>query len=260
VFTLQPGTDVLTRRRSFGNEKRVVGYDVAPARTAELLAAMRKAGRGRLLLEVAGKPQERVIQLDGMDAALRWIDERQGRVGAQDALIDKGPRAAADVPAPRRTPEKAQWPAEIARIVKRETCAEQIHAFEEFTVGFIATPAPGRELWGIACNGGNYNVDYLLIEVRNGDMKSARVVKLPTRSRKLSLGAAFNPMWWDARKELWAFYRGHSHGTCGTVAQYQWTETGFKLVNERRKDDCAWVHDDPWTTWPEVKAARGSRR
>src|SRR5436190_7554516 len=60
AFTLQPGTDVLTRRRTDDGVERVVGYDVAPARAGELLAAMRKAERGRLMLEVAGKPQERV--------------------------------------------------------------------------------------------------------------------------------------------------------------------------------------------------------
>jgi hypothetical protein len=257
VFVLQPGIDVLTRRRTFGEEERVVGYVVAAARSAELLAAMRKAERGRLALDVAGTPQERAVRLDGMDAALRWIDQRQGRAGAQDALIDKGPREATDVPAPRRAPDKAQWPREIVRIHRREKCPDEIMTFPDFTVGFIATPASGRELWGLACDGGNYNVDFILIDVRNGDPRTARLMKLPVRSRKLSLGAATNPMWWDARKELWAFHRGHSHGTCGTVAQYQWTPAGFKLANERRKDDCEWVYDDPWTKWPEVKAGRG---
>jgi hypothetical protein len=256
VFTLQPATDVLTRRQTIDDAERVVGYYVAQPRAGELIAAMRKAARGRLMLDVAGRPQERVIQLDGLDAALRWIDERQGRSGAQDALIDTGERAAANAQAPRRAPKKADWPAEILRIFKREKCSERIYTFDELTAGFVATPAPGRELWGIACDGGNYNTEYILIDVRNGDMKTARVVKLPVRSRKLSLGSAANPMWWDARKELWAFHRGHSHGTCGTVAQYQWTEAGFKLTNERRKDDCEWVYDDPWTRWPEVKAPR----
>jgi hypothetical protein len=260
VFTLQPGTDVLTRRRTDDGVERVVGYDVAPARSGELLAAMRKAERGRLMLDVAGKPQERVIRLDGLDAALRWLDERQGRVGAQDALIDKGAREAADTPAPRRAPDRAQWPAEIVRIFKREKCAERIFSFAELAQGFIATPAPRREIWGIGCDGSNYNVVFILIDVRNGDMRTARAVKLPVRSRKLSVGAAINPMWWDARKELWAFHRGHSHGICGTVAQYQWTDTGFKLANERYREDCEFVYDDPWTKWPEVKAPRGKKK
>jgi hypothetical protein len=257
VFALQPGSDVLTRRVAVDDEERVVGYYVAEARAGELITAMRKTARGRLRLDVAGQPQERAIQLDGLDAALRWIDERQGRGGAQDALIDRGERAAADTAAPRRAPKKAEWPAEIARIFEREKCSERIYAFDELSVGFIATPAPGRDIWGIACDGSNYNVVFTLIDVRNGDPKSARVIKLPVRSRKLSLGAAFNPMWWDARKELWAFHRGHSHGICGTVARYQWTAAGFKLTDERNKEECELVNDDPWTKWPQVKAGRG---
>jgi hypothetical protein len=256
VFALQPGTDVLTRRRIDDGVERVVGYIVAPARVGELIAAMRKAGRGRLMLDVAGKPQQRVIELDGLDAALRWVDERQSRGGAQDALIDKGEREAADAPAPRRAPDRTQWPAEIARIFKREPCAERISSFAELAQGFIATVAPGREIWGIGCDGSNYNVVFILIEVRNGDMKTARVIKLPVRSRKHSVGAAINPMWWDARKELWAFHRGHSHGICGTVALYRWTAAGFKLADERHREDCEFVYDDPWTTWPEVRAPR----
>jgi hypothetical protein len=145
------------------------------------------------------------------------------------------------------------------RIYKREKCGQMPFPFNPVRVGFIAAPAPGHELWGLACNGGNYNTDYILIGVRNGDMKTARVMHFPTQSRKRPFGGVTNAMWWDARKQVWGFHRGRSFGDCGEVTQYLWTESGFKLLNERRKEDCDGKSDDPWTQWPEVKAKRTKR-
>ena len=36
--------------------------------------------------------------------------------------------------------------------------------------------------------------------------------------------------------------------------RYRWTERGFALADERRKEDCDGKFDDPWTRWPATKA------
>jgi hypothetical protein len=254
TFELQPGTDVLTRRESFNGVEHLTGYSIAPSRVDALLATMRQAKDGRLRLAVAGAPQEREIRLDGMDEALRYVDERQGRNGAQDALIDKGAREPANAAAPKALPLPRAWPKQIVRILKREQCEDRLASFEELTAGFIATPAPGRELWQIACAGGNYNILFILIDVRNGDATTARVLTFPTRLHKRPSSVLVNPVWWDARKEVWAFHRSRSVGDCGTVARYRWTARGFALADERRKEDCDSKFDDPWTRWPATKA------
>jgi hypothetical protein len=260
TFALQPGTDVLTRRETHDGKEYLTGYWIAPTRVDALLAAMRRATRGTLRLAVAGAPQEREIRLDGMDGALRFVDERQGRAGAQDGLIDKGARDPSDAAAPKALPTRRAWPKAIAGIFSHEKCEDRLATFDELKAGFVATPAPGRELWQIPCAGGNYNILFILIDVRNGDAKTARVLTFPTRLRKRPSSVLANPVWWDARKEIWAFHRNRSFGDCGTVARYRWTARGLALADERRKDHCDRRFEDPWTKWPIVRSARGLRR
>jgi uncharacterized protein (DUF1499 family) len=258
VFALQPGSDVLTRRATFDGAERLTGYWIAPQRVEEIVAAMRRTANGRLELAVAGTPQQRAIRLDGMEAALRHLDERQGRVGAQDALIDQGPRAPADAAAPQPLPARNAWPKQIIRLFRRGDCAgARLPAFDDLTQGFIATVAEGRELWNIACGGGNYTVLFVVIEVRNRDPRTARLLSFPTRTSRRPAGVLVNPVWWDDRKEIWAFDRGRSFGDCGTVARYRWSERGLVLIDERRKEDCDDKFVDAWTQWPVVKPRRG---
>jgi hypothetical protein len=261
AIELRPGADVLTRRiKGDDGTERIAGYTIADTRTLEILVAMRSASTGRMTIPVNGAPQELTIKLDGLDAALRFFDERQGRAGARDALVDPGTREPADAAVPKALPARTAWPKEIARLFRQHKCEDFIATFEDLTAGFIATPARGRELWQIACAGGNYNTHFLLIDIRNGDPKTARALTFPTRQRKRPDSVATNATWWDARKEIWAFERGRALGDCGTVARYSWTANGFKLAEEREKEDCDGVYDDPWTKWPASKPGRAVRR
>lgn len=253
TFDLE-AAELSTRRDPDGG--RLVGYQIAAARVDELVGAMRRVRSGRLKMAVSGQDQERIVLLDGLDEALRHLDARQGRVGARDALIDRGPRAASDTAVPKPLPAKDTWPKEIAAIFRRETCSDRLATFGEMAEGFVATPAPGRELWAIACDGGNYNIEFILVEIRNRDAGTARLLTLPTRLHRRPDRGATNPNWWDARNELWVFERGRSHGDCGVIARYRWTPQGFRLLDQRRKDDCDAKFTDPWTSWKEVGALR----
>ena len=260
VIALAAGSDVLTRRETYNGRDYLMGYFIADARATELLAMLRRATSARIVIAVAGEPQTITVNLNGLDEALRYFDEHQGRTGAQDALIEKGPRKPADAAAPRPLPAKDAWPREIAAIFAREKCEDEIATFDSLKEGFVAAPAPGRELWQIPCAGGNYNILFTLVEVRNGDMKSARALRFPTRLHKRSDSVLVNPSWWDARKELWAFEHGRAFGDCGTVTRYRWTPAGFSLLDQRRKDDCDGKSADPWTKWPVAKSRRAGKR
>jgi hypothetical protein len=259
VFDLQPGLDVETRRSADG--KRATGYWITQARVGALLAAMRRVDTGRLIIAIAGQsePQNRLIQLDGLDAALRHLDEWQGRAGAQDAVIDKGTREPVDMPVPKPLPAKADWPVAIQRIFKREKCEDRLATFEELTTGAIVARGD-RALWQIPCAGGNYNILFTFVELRGGEPRTARLVTFPSRRSRRPDGVLTNPVWQVSRHEVWAFERYRAHGDCGLVARYHWGPHGFVLLDQRRKEDCDGRFTDPWTTWPIVKPRPGSRR
>src|SRR5262249_49069362 len=149
--------------------------------------------------------QDRVILLDGLEEALRYLDERQGRIGAQDAIISKGPRAAADSASPKPLPARADWPKEIEHIFRRNNCEDRVAAFDWLRDGYMATPSAGTALWQVPCAGSNYNILFLVVDIRNGDPKTARQLFFPTRLNKRAASALTNPVWWDARKEIRAF-------------------------------------------------------
>src|SRR5581483_1905239 len=138
--------------------------------------------------------QDRLILLDGLDAALRYLDERQGRAGAQDAVILKGPRAAADIAAPKRLPARTAWPKEIERIFKANRCEDRVPAFDWLTDGYIAAASPRHALWQVPCAGGNYNILFLVVDIRNHDSKTARQLFFPTRLRKRAASVLANPV------------------------------------------------------------------
>jgi len=266
AFDLKPGTDIVTRRATQDGKERTVGYWIAAPRVGEVLAALRKTSTGHLKITITSfingetQAQDRLILLDGLDEALRYLDERQGRAGAQDAIILKGPRAAADVAVPKPLPARAQWPKEIERIFKRNNCEDRLATFEELQQGSIATPSAGHELWQVPCAGGNYNILFLGIDIRNADPKTARQLFFPTRLHRRATRVLTNPVWWDSAKEIWAFERGHSQGDCGTVVLYRWTGRGLALVNERQKEDCDGTFTDPWTTWAKTQPKRRARQ
>ena len=261
VLDLAPGSGVVTRRETEAGKERVIGYFLAPGQAATVVELLRRSSSFRVTTLVEGRQKTLALSSAGLTEALRYMDERQGRAGAQDALVDKGSRDAADAAKPGALPERSAWPKEIEKVFKGERC-EDTWLGDLLPEGFVAAPAPGRELWQIPCRAGNYEHDNILIEWRKGGAKAAQLLTFPTRTKIRDMprsrsGAgrmARNSVWQEARRELWTFAHFHAHGDCGVAAHYRWTERGFLLLDERRKDDCDSKFVDPFTQWPKTRA------
>ncbi len=208
--------------------------------------------------------------LFGLPAALRYIDELQGRIGSKGALAaigDGAADAARPVPGEAAFPVGAPLPAdgpppvltaqEEAAARKMVTCEARLS-----TVDYpLETHAldDQRVLVLLPCNAGAYNVSTVPL-VASGSagqrqFQMARFDYLPGLTGEpdappLIVNARWNP----ARGELSSFAKGRGLGDCGTAETYRWDGGLFRLVEARSMPVCrgAWE-------WPVLYRANASR-
>ncbi len=256
VLTLSGGPQELT----FAGSSRATAGDrvvrvVFEHEEARALVAAAFRGR-RILISVDGQPGG-AISLAGSAAALRWIDERQGRVGGVTALVAAGPRPASVVPAARPLPvvrlapmvEQGELPAVLpaalaARSDVKRCAREWSDPLGEFPQsGAEARLSDTEYLWAIPCGRGAYNFStHYIIARRDG-----------SRARSPRLGGgdtAVNAGYDPATRTLGAFNKGRGLGDCGTIDTWGWTGSRFAPLLHARMDDCSGVMSGDWlVTW-----------
>lgn len=239
-------------------------YQVQDARAA--LAAM-AAGQAALLT-VPGIDSPATLSLDGISATLLWIDDRQGRLGTPGALIRRGTRPEAEVPAspvataPRPGPQVAQTglparPSEaLIRFVRAQACEEGDARAADLGLSAVARLSPTTILWSRQCASGAYNfaVRYFLTDAQGA---APRVLDLPrtpqpgedqmsAEDRALVYNSAYGP----ATRELSTFAKDRGLGDCGYAATWVWTGDRFVLSDESSMGICAGMDPSQWPrTW-----------
>lgn len=138
---------------------------VAPVDSLAFLAAL-ASGRRLVLLNEEGRRialgfeehlplRESDVSPDGAKAALRYLDDRQGRAGTVTALVAKGPAPASTVPAPPSPPvirlppasTKAPFPIQKALAMARPMLKKELDdSDEEQCPGFLAEHATSYRL------------------------------------------------------------------------------------------------------------------
>lgn len=246
------------------------------ARSRAILTALAAAKS----VAITGNGQSEALPSAGASAALLWIDERQGRLNTTTALLRRGDRPASAVPAPPALPRviaappinqgalangglsledekrpRLTVPAAIEALPDVRKCrAEEDNAAVRDIVLAVKL-GPEKELWGVTCGAGAYNVTYRLY-VTGPNGTNPRSAELPTRQPitegDIGMGAGWlvNPVYDTRRQTLTVFPRGRGLGDCGTITSWTWTGQAFALNEERFMGDCWGMSDDLWpTTW-----------
>lgn len=252
------------------------GASVAGARDAAAMTPTLAAARA-IQLKVGETAV--TIPTSGVAAALLWIDERQGRLGATTALLRKGDRAALTVPeAPAlpvvaAAPAVAQTglegandpqggedtvdiplPAPIEALPAVKACREQTSYNEHLQKAVLAARlGRGVELWGVPCDSGAYNATYLMfVTGANGaDPRPADLATWHPDETEEGRGEGLvNPGYDPATRVLTHFPRGRGIGDCGVIQSWIWTGRAFAPSNERSMGDCWGMRSSLWpTTW-----------
>lgn len=195
--------------------------------------------------------------LQGLPAALRYMDEQQGRIGSSAALaaIGDGP---ADMARP--LPQSAVLPAEIPLLASEQ--APELTAEEQLAARQLAQCEQGLEsvhpleshaldgthiLLILPCDAGAYNVSAVPL-LASGEPGARQFRLAPFDHLPGFTGDAsapplvVNARWNPARGELSSFAKGRGLGDCGSAETYRWDGTRFRLTEARSMPVCrgAW--------------------
>lgn len=222
-----------------------------PAQSASLLRGLANGG---LLSIWRGRDIVSVISLKGSSAALRWMDDRQGRGGTVTALVAKGPKPASAVPAPPPPPliapaapiSQAGLPKALPDAMKHpgESCDDDIESLgvepQVFRLGTDVL------LWQTACSRGAYNIIYdLTLTDERGRLGRGAVVAYPGGERTSQL---MNVEFDAGSQTLTNFDKGRGLGDCGAFSSWVWTGRAFALKSSDLMPACRGVPLDDWPT------------
>ena len=194
---------------------------------------------------------EASYSLNGLSAALLYIDDKQKRLGSpRVAGPPTGERVVAKASESNEPIDIAQIAeAEHERTKDREECdADGAASYALGTA--VSTLDDANSLAVIPCSTHAYNVTFN-VYVINHETKKAKRQKWAVYSGFtgwIGTDRLTNVNFDQEAKELFMVHKGRGIGDCGTTGVWKWGEYGFKMESFHAKDDCDGKDDD----WPQV--------
>jgi hypothetical protein len=218
--------------------------------TGALLAALRN-GAHVMVFDDDGKKLGGT-SLAGLAAALRYIDDQQGRVGAVGALRATGARPDAEtpappaypvivMPAPSAKPPRTLSVATATRLIGPDNATCDYANGKVKPRAYRLDAAHSLVLIDIPCGNGAYNYFtsvYVLGET--GEARPARFDLPPTMSAPSTDGSGqlTNGDWDPKTRRLGSFEKGRGLGDCGATETYAWDGARFRLVERDEMGEC----------------------
>lgn len=202
------------------------------------------------------------VSLAGASAALRYMDDKQYRVGSKSAFVARGPAIRIPrVPAPPnvkavlgnevRGLPKAE---ELEALVNRSLCREEMDGAVDANVSSLGSHhGKDQLLILIECGRGAYNmssVAYLADRQTDRVSKAWRFRPMPfdylpsgiSKNRPMLINAGFD----ESDLTLSTASKGRGLGDCGSSESYVWNGTKFRLYEATLLDTCRGSTD--WLT------------
>ncbi len=219
-----------------------------------------------------------LVSLAGSQATLLAMDEYQRRLGTVTALVRRGDRAAATIPAPSALPVvrvvppspalAARLPDTAARrqIVQAVVRAQRAALTpcdrgeggipEDGTRDAVAPLDEVRWLVEVACYRGAYNFGSLWFVVPRAAPRQAALASFMRRDaagreqpRPGAMPATLVNASFDAKAgTLGGLNKGRGLGDCGEIEQWGWTGTHFELLDRTESYACRAIGPAAWVT------------
>ncbi|HEY0625126.1 MAG TPA: DUF1176 domain-containing protein [Allosphingosinicella sp.] len=225
-----------------------------------------KPGRQLQFLKADGSIHA-VTSLEGLNAALLYMDDRQKRVETMSALIRKGsepsfkvPKApilpVVEVPPPSKEPPLTIGEAMVKQLQK-DNCDFELEAEEPGAETARLDAHHTLAMIPLRCWSGAYNhASLLLVNWGEGKWKPVRFDTDSFDETDNPPGIAFNAMWEPEKNLLTTYMKGRGIGDCGVIHNYAWDGTRFRLVERADMSECR-GSVDYITTWrAEIRTAR----
>jgi hypothetical protein len=237
-----PGDDKPITPAALAIDGRVARLDARSGPAALRIATA--MARGATLDVRAATPAR--ISLNGASAALRWIDEQQGRVGTVTAIVARGTRPPSNV-LPIGNPPTVRAVVPAGRPVSptaRQLAAMNRFAACEMPDGVDASPTlvalgAGRTLVILPCSAGAYNVIAALFVLDTKGFAPAEVDSLSDGAEAVPDSPAptlINAEW--RQGELTSYAKGRGLGDCGVREVLVWDGSRLRLTEQSVMPEC----------------------
>lgn len=224
-------------------------YITDPAALANLLPAMAKGEHVRLdYVDVAAEPRSYQLSLEGLTAAMRWIEDELGVVGAQRTPVPpQGLPQSEPLPASEAAARAGIPPPVVSTHLAQSGCedpgSELMRQFEPI----IEQVSETAILYAIPCIAGAYNVAYRLYARETGEIGGVKTLYFATYSDVYHWSGTdllYN-IKVDGTK-LTALYKGRGPGDCGTAGEWTWVDFGYRLDRFSAQEQCRGVPPEQW--------------
>src|SRR5579883_284202 len=241
--------------------KRLV---IADPKAIEILVASLRKAKKLIVTRVdapgatASDPAVTEISLNGVVAAMLWIDDQQKRLDTVTALVKRGNKPASAVPpAPAspvvtavKVPPKGakDEKAPAAVIAKARSICEDKTISESEDATRLATD---QVMYWFQCKdqSGAYNYLYALIIEQRGKPVRAVEFKLPHEVAATADGGVemnMNPGFDESTQTMTLFNKGRGIADCGQASDWAWDGHGFRLIQSRQMPTCKGVAPNDW--------------
>lgn len=230
-------------------------------------AAIQKLGVGRSVeLRNAEGASLGGASLKGILAALRYMDEKQGRANTANALVAIGNLPPTSMAPPPPLPVIQSVPIKVGRtmpLTPRDITALQVRTACETDRGQAEANTAYRldnRTWLalVPCGSGAYNFTSVPVLVTRGSvsrrMKLAEFDFAPGFTDVDGTPLLVNAEWDPMSGTLSSFAKGRGLGDCGNAESYVWDGRKFRLVSRTAMEECRGVIE--WIPVWQAKAAR----
>lgn len=251
----KPIEGVATRRTGSSGQSGREGFTTAisAGELAPFVAALR---RGLVLTIAADGGKEKAnISLRGAVASLLRMDDLQGRVGAQTALIRKGTNvftaAAPQLPTISVPPlPDIKGDAEVAAKLRKAEAAYLAKNCDDVSslegVSDLVEPLDKTHtLVGLVCRSGAYNFATAFWIVAGADAATAAPVSFEAPGTPA--GNVLTNVAFDRKTAALSFFdKGRGLGDCGVEGTYVWTGSKFALLSYAAMRVCRGLASQDW--------------
>ncbi|WP_097163201.1 DUF1176 domain-containing protein [Enterobacter sp. CC120223-11] len=244
-----------------GERWQVTPWHLSTSDTPAINAFLQHIQDGQALTLVKGTQQ---ISLQGLKAALLFIDDRQKRVGSETAWIGKGDEPPLSVPPAPALKSVAKVNPTPTPFSREEFDALLDYGTQRLNNSQCSLDPLRREAWVtpltddkallmLSCESGAYNTIYRAWLVSRQKPFVAQVVRLrlpfqppDSEEREIELvNLTFN----DKTRELQTLEKGRGQGDCGVQTRWRYDGQRFRLVRYAGQPTCDnWQGPDAWPT------------
>ncbi|MDF7775416.1 DUF1176 domain-containing protein [Sphingomonas sp. AOB5] len=210
-----------------------------------------------------------LITTRGMVAALRFVDEVQGRRDNVTAIYARGSRPASAVYPPKPLP----MPAAVRGTGGRRETAAEMSALRSLRDGICGTGvdprtltaklyhlANGHKLWSVDCGVFNGSDALLWLIDPGTGVPEVRNLPRPEQGRPSIVPYLPESSFDHMTGVITARYFDSSRGDCGWERKWAWTGSRFEMIEAREMRACIGILPERWLVTYRTQARRGEGR